>query len=129
MTSLDCEERVQKPATHHMTRAGGSELGTAWSREGPCFSRPGYMEHLSGAAKSTSLPLQESALQMSVRAVLRCRNETGGNMPCGFSVARGAGSNPNACGQEGVISTLWRAHSGSRAVSGPAFLMSHPDCA
>lgn len=35
MTSLDCEERVQMPATHHMTRAGGSELRAAWSREAP----------------------------------------------------------------------------------------------
>lgn len=103
MTSLDCEERVQKPATHHMMRVGGSELSAAWSREDPCFSRPGHMEHLSGEAKGTSLPLPESALQMSVRAVLRCRKETGRNMPCGFSVVRGAGSNPNACGQEGVI--------------------------
>lgn len=43
MTSLDCEERVQMPATHHMMRVGGSELSAAWSREGPCFSRPGSM--------------------------------------------------------------------------------------
>lgn len=43
MTSLDCEERVQTSVTHHMTGAGGSELSTAWSWEGPSFSRPGHM--------------------------------------------------------------------------------------
>lgn len=43
MTSLGCEERVQTPAAHHMMRAGGSELGAARSREGPCFCRPGPM--------------------------------------------------------------------------------------
>lgn len=59
---------------------------------------------LSDEAKGTRLPLPGSALPMSVQADLRCRYETAGTYIVALFVVRGAGSNPKACGQEGVIS-------------------------
>lgn len=58
------------------------------------------MDHLSGEAKGTSLPLTGSALQMSDWAVLRCRIEAGGNMHCDIFCGEGLGATPVPVGRE-----------------------------